>query len=240
MKSLRDKIHDPFQCSEIKRVTSSDNPSTDAQTARAKDAARKRDVRAALCPDDDAIIDYVLGVADEKACRIIETWLVIHPSHADQLASVAESVLAIAGASDRLRPAASAARLSIRTPRDVRLRYAAWFSIAASIVVLCCLAGQSTKDHLSQASVAMAWAEASAPEIPDSPEWLFESAPFEGIVVDDSSDRTQETAMDNEFQDSGADVGFSSSAGEPPEWLVTAVIAMDASRPLESIREVSE
>lgn len=179
-------------------------------------------------PSDDDLIAYLLGTASGEDRGRVENWLAADANHGDRLCDWASVVLLASETAPVVGPGAIHSPTAETTPS--RRRIAAFLVLAVSLVMLVFSLDGFREDASANGRVAMAWAESllgsSEAEIDsDVSHWLLEP----GAALDSSEVPGLHDLVGEDMADSATAFGFSS--GEPPEWLLAAVLEMQSSDP---------
>ena len=185
-------------------------------------------------PSDDDLIAYLFGETSAAGREQLEGWLATDARHGQRLCGLASTVLAASQIAAFQGPSTIAPSMPIRLPVSTttagagsQLRpLAALLALAATALLAIFSLDRLRVDSRPDSRVAIAWAESLAArsdaEVDDVSQWLFEPT----ATLDPASLPTPNVFGD-EASEPAPTFGFSSE--EPPEWLLTAVSAMQSS-----------
>jgi len=211
-----------------------------------------------FCPSDEDLIDYLLGtsVRNDKpdaqassgnsfhpsmlaagrepsgaaapdglrrsANNTMESWLAADPRHVERLEAFAISILFSANESAAWTPPTAAQFPDLSSKRTLQryVRVAVAVALAASILFAVTFLNSQRPASRTDDRVAMAWADSLS--LADSDETTDEVAAW---LLQQSPDLEGDDELDGDDSDSP---GFGFDSSEPPEWLLTAVMGMQA------------
>ncbi len=184
---------------------------------------------AGYVPSDDDLITYLLGSQSTEVRQAIEQWLASDVAPAARLDDVAATVLFASTASaDWSTELVTHRSADVSTLTASRFRQVVVVStLAASIALALFTFRIKSGDSISASRLAMAWAE-SLPSTSDSDTdfedttWLLD----QGVQLDSPYLANANDLNTDELAESSTAFGFASE--EPPEWLLAAVLAMQA------------